>query len=339
MKKRGNVLKLLACGCVVLAVCVLACSCNLFKSDNKESGSDPGSAIVKGYSLRKVIRGDIKRTFTGTCTVTSFGGEKYAFEVGGCKLKSDFIRDGQQVKAGDVLATLDVEGGIETINEKLQSADLTKQEKDELRKKKQALEEIKDQSELLVIRSNIDGTVKYVNKKYVTTANPKEVEAGVIMAVVEPDSISCAQGVMNCDRNEAGKYTIGVNSKVTLRYDSSKEKITFDANIVGTSSSISGMSDTVTFFIDLSNAPEGVKVGDRLSVAFEEDADKQAINVLKVPINTVYSFGGRSFVYVLDSQGLRRECYVELGISDDNFYEIKSGLDEGDEIILFRDEG
>ena len=60
----------------------------------------------------------------------------------------------------------------------------------------------------------------------------------------------------------------------------------------------------------------------------------QAIDVLVIPSAALRQVEDRSFVYVLDENGLRAIRHVATGIEDDSYVEIMSGLTEGELIIL-----
>jgi len=58
-------------------------------------------------------------------------------------------------------------------------------------------------------------------------------------------------------------------------------------------------------------------------------------DVLFVPIEAVHEEGGKFFVY-RETSTKPENVFVELGISNDSFVEIISGLSEGDEVYLYR---
>ncbi len=320
----------------MLALCLFLCSCGLFNYGEKEDVVALSTPIKVEYKMYQVIRGDIKRELTGTCSVTSFGAVKYSFSVGGYALEGYSVRSGQAVKKGDVLATMKVDAAVQRIEEidrELDAGGLNSLAKRVLQAERSYMEKVVADKEIV---STVDGTVRYINTKFTIGRDQNvEITPGEIMVVVDPEIMSDAQGVMILESSVAKKYTIGLHSDVTLTTSSaaSADRKSFHGKIVGASNSVTWDSDTITYYIDLSEAPEGIKVGDRLSVRFEED--NQAIGVLKIPTSALYSFEGRNFVYVLDSQGLRRECYVEIGISDDSFVEIKAGLEAGQQIVQY----
>ena len=73
------------------------------------------------------------------------------------------------------------------------------------------------------------------------------------------------------------------------------------------------------------NTNEGLRVDFRIIVQEVKD-------VVAVPVEFVKKEKGRHFV-MLQKGGKRQQRQVETGISDDNFYQIKSGLRPGDKIV------
>jgi len=59
-------------------------------------------------------------------------------------------------------------------------------------------------------------------------------------------------------------------------------------------------------------------------------------NILVVPIDYVYSEDNKNYVYKITGKGVIEKAYVEIGVSDLNYIEIISGLDEGDRIVNIR---
>ena len=58
-------------------------------------------------------------------------------------------------------------------------------------------------------------------------------------------------------------------------------------------------------------------------------------DVMSVPIESVFEEEGKYFVY-LKNDYKQKTAYVTLGISNDNYVHIKSGLNEGDTVYLYR---
>lgn len=338
MKSKISIWKVLTAACALLMLVSMLAGCGLFNYG--DAGKEPAlsTPIKVEYKMYQVIKGDIRKTFSGMCTVTSLDVNRYYFQHAGYPLESMVVRTGQKVSAGDVLARLNVgsvQAELDQINQALESDAINSVQRKMLTYQKQSLEEVIAGSEL---KATVDGVVRYINTKYTIGRDPNAmVEPGEVMVVIDPENMATAQGIMNVEYATAQKYTMGVGStvKVTKSAASGGSAVSFETTIIGSSDYVTFLGDTasVTYFIDVSNAPEGIKVGDRLAVNFEEET--KAIDCLKIPTSALYSFEGRNFVYVLDSQGLRRECYVEVGLSDDSFVEIKSGLELGQQIVQY----
>lgn len=58
------------------------------------------------------------------------------------------------------------------------------------------------------------------------------------------------------------------------------------------------------------------------------------LQVLTVPIRTVKTADDRTYVYVLNDDGLREVRWIETGLYGDDSVEIVSGLEEGDRVIV-----
>ena len=78
------------------------------------------------------------------------------------------------------------------------------------------------------------------------------------------------------------------------------------------------------------NGPDTVEVGDLVRVTIEVEKKD---NVVVVPSRVIRSFAGRRFVRVVTDTGRRQEIDVKIGIADDEFTEIVSGLKEGQVVI------
>lgn len=73
-----------------------------------------------------------------------------------------------------------------------------------------------------------------------------------------------------------------------------------------------------------------VAVGDE-GVIWVEMETKE--NVLYLPNDVLYVGAGKTYVYIMGENGIRKICYVETGISDRENTEILKGLEEGDYVL------
>lgn len=86
-----------------------------------------------------------------------------------------------------------------------------------------------------------------------------------------------------------------------------------------------------TAFIKLNKVPEGVEIGD--SASFEVVLEQKE-DVLLVPKRAVIQYMGIYTARVLSEDNIRSEKDIEVGIETATQYEVISGLEEGDIVIL-----
>ncbi|MHC5038158.1 MAG: efflux RND transporter periplasmic adaptor subunit [Planctomycetota bacterium] len=84
--------------------------------------------------------------------------------------------------------------------------------------------------------------------------------------------------------------------------------------------------------VTIDDVDPGLKPGTTAKV---EIVIEQLRGALYVPIRAVRGVGAKTFVYAERNGGLKR-LEVELGLSNDKFVEIKSGVEEGDRILVLR---
>ncbi|MBO7147798.1 MAG: efflux RND transporter periplasmic adaptor subunit [Lentisphaeria bacterium] len=84
----------------------------------------------------------------------------------------------------------------------------------------------------------------------------------------------------------------------------------------------------------VSFADRNPKIVSGMSVQVEV-VSKILENVISVPIEAVFEEGGQLFVYRKELSGPEK-CFVKIGASSDNAVEITEGLEEGDEVFLYR---
>lgn len=303
----------IALGCVLLTVCLFMSGCSLFNFGEDDSKTPLATPLSVKYTEYSVIKGDISRTFSGTCEIVSVSYERCNFpqRANGQNFDKYLVKSGQAVKKGDVLC---------------QTREGTQ------------------------IKSPIDGIVRYTNPSYNTyKKSDVQVNSADTMVIVDPADINNAQALLSVSDGALKGFNMSVGTKVTLTKIGSSggaKKEAFNETVIGASpkyeiSQYMNRNGEIVenarllaqeFFISIENISDDVKVGDRLSITYVEEESK---DTLLVPVSAVYSYNGRSYVYVLDSQGLKKEVYVETGIANDTMIEIKSGLKYGQKIIEY----
>lgn len=345
--------------CSALAAILLFCGCSNGQKTPEVTLSTPRPIENTMY---QVTRSSIVVDYTGMAKVTSQAGVRYAFEYSGAYVEKVHVTVGQTVKKGDTLVTLNTSD----LRDRLRAAE------DELRYQQSLYEEavtssgensstanaayakynaalqardvLQAQMDDSALVAENDGTVRYVNARFTRLDEPNAtVVAGEVIVVVDPEDRDNAHAVFELSPISLNTYHIGLGTELSLykiNNASVEQGERFTGKVIGTSQlpaadgtpEIPTDAALVSFYISLENAPADVAVGDNLSVTYVE---AEVHDCLIIPLSALYQYGDKEFVYQLDSQGLRRECYVETGLRNDMFVEIVSGLEEGDVIIQY----
>ena len=79
------------------------------------------------------------------------------------------------------------------------------------------------------------------------------------------------------------------------------------------------------------NVPEGLfTLGRECTVSVITNS---RYNVLTIPANVLHEYGDRTYVLVLQD-GVKVERDIVVGLKANNMYEVISGLEEGEEVII-----
>jgi hypothetical protein len=173
------------------------------------------------------------------------------------------------------------------------------------------------------IVARTDGYVRFINRSYLENQeNYVSVVPFENVITVDPEVISKSSAVIKTLASDKS-YDIDIGTVFTMNPGK-------DNAFLGCVEGISEEDGRKYYYIDLSNAPEGTKVGDTISFKYVEASSE---NCLVVPNDSIHQYRGKTFVYVLDSRGLKKEQYVRVGMQGILRSEIISGLEEGDKII------
>lgn len=324
------------------------------------------TAAIKSYKKATVMRGDIIQKVKVDCAYKAFRTEELKFGVEGKKLAHVYCEEGDKVKAGDLLADLEM-------------SDLT----DQIRYRTDNIEsinmEIDNQKELLELAvstynrlMNIEGfTQQMASKCEAEIENYEE----SIKALQE--DLYFEQQRLDTLNEEVRKHQIyaGIDGVIL----SIKQFGYRDVSNTKDTVIVVYDPDTMVFVTSGEN-PELFNTGDELTVTvgkqeykavvidateldeeYRADADsgvrylrikddknqplidsmgeitftlKELKDVLYLPVSAVHSDNGKSIVYVEDEGGFKSIKEIETGFVADKKVEIISGLNEGDTVIL-----
>ncbi len=121
---------------------------------------------------------------------------------------------------------------------------------------------------------------------------------------------------------------IGSRATVEVSYFPGEQ---FDSKVVYISPDIDPKTRTLPVFLEVNNSSEKLKVGMFVSVKFEDFIEK---NSLVVPKTAVLRTGKRDVVVVEVDKGTFAVREVELGKENDNYYQVISGVEDGEKVVI-----
>lgn len=286
---------------------------------------------------------------TGTGKMLSVQEETLSFTLDGRKLKSINVKPGDNVKAGQVIAELDVESlEKELRSERLKFRSQEIQMKETLRKRdeitdiefeeasivfEEARQAILDKEADIgkaVLTAPFSGTVISVNvkkgdtiKSYDPIAVIADTSNLVVAANVSKDKLAqVAIGMpVEVDINNAGKHQ-GKVKQFPMK--------TEDGNNGNSGNSGSSSEKPEDFLIvELDKMPEGLNRGTPLSISIITNRKENAV---VIPPSALRTIGSRTYVQVIDEEG-KREVDVAVGQQTSTEIEILEGLKPGQKVV------
>lgn len=353
----------------ITAMAALLCSCSLLPQE-EEYVSMPviRSYEQREYELSYVQFGDVTLTETLPCKYMPVSTEQLVFPVGGVYYNGIYVEKGDIVHKGDLLAQLDVtalleeQEQLETQRSKMQqemdnlieqrtlAVDsqrriLSVMSPDEAARQKtpeevqreydvhiqrseedialcdMRLEEVRQKIAQRSLYAGIDGAVTYVRP---IDTGAKSSEGELVVSIADATNSVFSAETLNYALLETGTEVSILSKKEYL------SAVTVSAEELSLEEAFSKTGKKTVYFRLL--APNAdLESGDRgtltLTVAVAED-------VLFIDKDALHTVDGRNFVYQMDENGLKTMVDVEIGLVSNNYVEIRSGLSEGDNVIL-----
>ena len=182
-----------------------------------------------------------------------------------------------------------------------------------------------------------ENILKYTNGKYLTAPYdcvvissdlPDEDEVCTTSNYVEVQSLHTLSMELNISETDINKVSIGdvVDITLTSGGDVVEGNITSISEVGTYSSSGSYFTSKVTF-INNGNFKIGMSATCEIVV-------ESAENVVSVPCDAVQTSDSGKYVIVVNDDGTTTNQTVETGISNDDYIEIKSGIEEGTKVQM-----
>ncbi|MBE6930630.1 MAG: efflux RND transporter periplasmic adaptor subunit [Ruminococcaceae bacterium] len=326
---------LLACVCIVS----MLSGCYFLPSEEPLLAPPLKEPEAVDYKTHTVERGTIERWVSATGRFESENNELLQYTSVTGRLKDIYVRSGDEVKAGDLIAELDVgdlDYDIERQRANVRLAELSLTEAKatgrsatieraeiSLSLAQMDLDRLLKKQEEAQLRANMDGTVIYVANleagNQVSTYYP-------IVRIADTNALRIAFNT----KDTSELYT-GMELDVTYQ---GRNKKTVSGRIVQLPKDVpvtSSEEDKNSVKVTVDEYPDDVRIGNTVNI---EILLERKEDVVILPLRYVSSYSTRRYVRVLGESGIPEERDVTLGVQNATHVEILSGLSEGDVIVI-----
>lgn len=309
-----------------------------------------------------VIRMDIKSTVSATGTIRPVDSVEVSSKIT-ARLKTVEVKENDEVKAGQVVATLDAKDYAAKRDQAQYKVTNTQAEYERIRylysigadTEKQledaqmnydtavsALSQAESDASETNILAPMDGTVVGEPKTVGTMAVATSDNPTVIMRIAD---LSKKKIMAKVDETDIGSVEVGQSATFTVDAYTDKTftarvtKIsqtdtanTWDTSTSSSSASASSSAAVIYYYVTLEvDDPENLLLPAMTARVEINTADKP--DALVVPISTLKTDTNGSYVIVRNPDGSQENRYVQAGIYSDDYVEILDGLSEGEEVV------
>ena len=342
----------------VLAVLLAGCAFGGWHYYTAQQAAKQAAAV----ETTPVIRMDIKSTVSATGTIRPVDSVEVSSKIT-ARLKTVEVKENDEVKAGQVVATLDAKdyaakrdqaqykvANTQAEYERIRylysiGADTEKQLEDAQMNYDTAVSAL-SQAESDASETNIlapmDGTVVGEPKTVGTMAVATSDNPTVIMRIAD---LSTKKIMAKVDETDIGSVKVGQSATFTVDAYTDKTftarvtKIsqtdtanTWDTSTSSSSASTSSSAAVIYYYVTLEvDDPENLLLPAMTARVEINTADKP--DALVVPISTLKTDANGSYVIVRNPDGSQENRYVQAGIYSDDYVEIVDGLSEGEEVV------
>jgi len=310
--------------------------CNLFPKEEPVLAPPLIKPQEVKYDVVEVKKGNIEKTITANATFVSADLAEAFFQYRGGRLKKIYVKSGDEVKKGTLLAELDTDSLSSQISQQkivVTKAEVSyrkvketggdeyalKQAKLDIDLAKAKLSELQKEYSKARLTAPMSGKVVYV-----ADVNPGDyVDAyKTLVRIADPENLK-----LQYTGDRAMDFQLGMEVLVKIKDKEYKGEV-----ILTPTSAPQDRDESLknVVLIEVKNLPDGeVKMSQdaRIVVTLEKKE-----NVIVIPRQLVQNYLGRKYVQVLED-GLKKERDVETGLETTTDVEILKGLQEGDQVI------
>jgi len=335
-----------------------------------DSGEEEESRVVVEqekkaveYKLTLATMGDIISTKNVRCEYTQLNSQDLSFAVSGKLVSKVYVKDGDAVKKGQLLAELS--GG--------DRADEIEQLEYQINRNKLLLSQIDDTENYEISRRWLENIYhgdrratdtiddmkqsnEYTREDYRDAIALDEKQLAKIKTEVRQSKLYAGIDGTVFIPNERLEGSTTVRNEVVMQVkdnsecffevtdmslrDYIKEGDVLELQVMigpGAGSykvepyDMGHWSDRMLFAVVEGGDSAVFEAGNYGNLTIEMDSKKQ---VLTIPTIAVHSAGDKWYVYIVNDSGVRETKWIEIGLQSNEFTEIVSGLTEGEKVVL-----
>lgn len=323
---------------VIAVLIILFVAGRLLKKNNTSNEETRPTVITKSPELRDIIN-----TVDAIGTITPSSEVNVMPKISGDVLTVNF-EIGQRVSEGDLLVSIDAKSTMDALKIALDSAKISLDDANKALERTQALfaTGAVSQSQLEQAQSGASGArLQYQSalNNYNTQSEYSNITApisGIIESknvevhdTISPSVVICSisgEGGLSVDFGVTEDVMTGLSAGDEISIDKSGLEYNGTVTEVGTKVDQSGLFPVKAALASTSDAlPSGTKV--KLTLV-----SGRAKNTLSIPMDAVNYSSGKAFVY-LYNDGVAVKTDIEVGIYDEEYIEVLSGLDASSKVI------
>ncbi|TFE31881.1 efflux RND transporter periplasmic adaptor subunit [Cohnella luojiensis] len=334
----------------VLALTVAITGCSMLPSEPEE---EDFSAIELPKISEKpkydVATKTLETTVQGSGKIMSTQEKQLYFTLEGKRLKKLYIQSGDKVEAGQTIAELDVDEMKKTLRNQtlaFKKTELTMKEtlrkRDEMdpiefeqamltfEESRQALVDAQEDIDKAVLTAPFSGTVVSV-----AVQEGAQIKAyDTISTIANPSSLIVAASLSKDDLEKVAlgmEVQVDINNAGQVKGKIKQFPVATDDNQNGGGQGGGSVESLNNYLlIDVKDLPKTVTRGTPLSVTVIVNRKENAV---VIPLAALRSIGARTYVQVIEADGMKREVDVEVGQQTSTDAEILNGLTPGQKVV------
>ena len=333
-------------GLLLMALLLTACQQAEESAEaTAENESEEEEAPAIPVEIATATRGDIYATYTGTAPVEAFADATVIAKVGG-EVRSIHVEEGDDVKAGQILARLD--GDRLRLEQQQTEANLRKLQRDyernvdlnerglisegdfeRIRFEMEALNATNDLAKLQLsyadIRAPIDGVI---SERFIKVGNMLELEA----ATFQVTSLEPLVSYLHVPEREFRRIEAGQDAALII---DALGGAVFPGTVARVSPIVDPATGTFKITIEVSDETRNLKPGMFARIAIVHDMHP---NALQVPRSALIDEVGTLSLFVVEDD-IAHQREVQIGFSSEGRVEITAGLIDSDQFVAVGQSG